>query len=105
LAGIAIASVFILTPLTYLCHGYTLSKLWEWFATPLGLPVLTIAHAAGVLLIAKFVMYGRYSKTHALMEQAEKDGNYSPLWGYSISYIFIPPAVGLGIGWVIKSFM
>ena len=47
--------VLLLAPLAIAAHllsvGYVASHMWLWFLVPLGLPPISIAHAAGLSVI------------------------------------------------------
>lgn len=36
-------------------HGVVLKITWTWFLVPLGLPVISVAHAIGIALIASYL--------------------------------------------------
>ncbi len=40
--------------LTTVMEGFTLSFLWGWFLVPLGLPNISVIHAFGIALTARF---------------------------------------------------
>ena len=40
-----------------LSHGFVLSKLWGWFAVPLGLTPIGVLHAAGIMAIIRLCTY------------------------------------------------
>lgn len=51
-------AIFIPTSIYFiLAHGFVLSKLWGWFAVPLGLPVLGVLHAAGLMGLIRLFTY------------------------------------------------
>lgn len=51
-------------PFSFIIKGLVLSRLWLWFAVPLGLPAISHAHAYGLtLLLALFAFTGERDKT------------------------------------------
>lgn len=59
-------ALFIFLPLYILYEGWAITVLWDWFAIPLGAPVVTLAHAAGLsALLNLMIMPALNSKTTA----------------------------------------
>lgn len=76
--------------------GFLLSVLWGWFVSPLfGLPVLGIAQAYGLALVAR-----------ALRASGKKSDE--PLGDLLVRAVFLPPmlcGLFLLVGWVAKGLM
>lgn len=79
-----------LGPIT-LWTGYVLSKLWEWFAVPLGAPLIGVAHMVGILSIA--IWFKRSAK--------DKNDSADKVIFMGLAY----PALMLLIGWCAHQFM
>lgn len=79
-----------------LLSGWSMTLLWLWFVTPLGLPELSIAHAIGLAsVVALCVPWPQYPE--------EKD----PLIriGRAFALLWGKPLYVLAIGWLAKTFM
>lgn len=48
---------FLLYPIHILLDAFTMSKLWQWFFTPFGLPQISMGWAFGLVLTAGFLNY------------------------------------------------
>ncbi len=48
-------AVIVAAPFGMLLRAYTIATLWTWFLVPLGLPVLGLAHAYGIGVLAGLV--------------------------------------------------
>ena len=81
-------SAFIL--LLFCCpwDGFVLSKLWGWFAVPLHVLPIGVWHAAGIIILFRFM---RGAKTDS-----------SPTTVTDIVWAFSYPAAALGIGALIQ---
>lgn len=71
------------------------AKLWEWFICPLGLPVITYFHAAGIFLTVTVITF--------TAKQAEQDKNirYAVYLGNAV----VLPTILLVIGFIVKLLM
>lgn len=92
----AIAMIFGVMALGVIINGYVLSILWVWFLVPLGLPILSVAHAIGVAMVTSWLTYQYRPST-----QEDKD---KALEGLAIALI-VRPLSALGIGYIVKQFM
>lgn len=89
------AAAVILVPaviaLMIVLDALALWMLWGWFATPLGAPIITLAHAAGIALLAAALRPLRSRK------EGPQD---TELW----IGIFAKPALLILLGWIVKTF-
>lgn len=91
LTGIQGWLLLLILPFAIVWSAYVLTILWGWFAvTAFGLPVLSIAQAAGLSLL---VTYYRNSRV--------EDKTFDETIGAWV----ITPLMYLGLGWVIKLFI
>jgi len=75
-------------------RGFVLSILWQWFALPLGLPEIGVAHAIGIALIVAMLAH-----QHSHEKQESDDPMASVLAGFLSTLLF------LLVGWIIHFFM
>lgn len=92
------ALVALLLVVGTLWRGFVLHILWGWFMVPIfGLPALSVVAAIGVSLVVSFMTF-QYVYAKDDRETAAKIGS---VFGITVLY----PALVLGIGYVVKSFM
>jgi len=75
-----------------LLQSYAIFKLWNWFIAPLGVPVISMSHALGLMAFT-FVLLG----TRGL------DNNSNDFNNYNIEVIIVVvgvPLTGLTIGFI-----
>ena len=84
-------TLFVLVPLLLLWQGWAMSTLWGWFVVPLGLPIISVAEAAGLCLVASVL-------------RMRRTGNSSSDRFEAIAGSIIFPLVSVVIGWIIKTF-
>lgn len=82
-------------PPLMLYKGLAFSVLWKWFAVPLGLPPLSVAHAFGLLVLVSFA-------THQARSPDESSGDQS---SFLIAVGIVIPTMALAFGWVAKELM
>jgi hypothetical protein len=87
--GIAVA-VFVLIAM----QAFTLYVLWGWFVVPLGVPPLTIAWSAGIMLVASMVRGYSPRKSEEgdgarVIGQAIFGCGYALALGYVIKHYFM----------------
>lgn len=78
-------------PLAFL-RGWAIATLWLWFVVPIGVPALTIWHAAGVSLIIGLL-------THQVQHEPDDTAN-DLFWTRFLTAIIGPP-ICVGWGWLI----
>lgn len=49
--------VFIVSIFYVLFNGYAISVLWRWFAVPLGVPAISVAHGIGIDLLMGLLVF------------------------------------------------
>ncbi len=81
-----------ISPLLYMWQGFTLKTLWEWFLVPIGLPTISVAIAAGIVLIHNFFT-AKHSK--------DNDKNIMD----KMIFAFVAPAAVLVFGFIIQWFV
>ncbi len=74
-------------------QGIALSVLWHWFATPLGVPPISTAHAIGIVCLLAS------TRSHSNSGESEKDA-----WTQVVG-VFLAPLILLVIGRIALSFM
>ena len=72
---------FIYGILQTIYSGFVLSCMWLWFMTPLGLPVINIAHAVGLICIGVFFRHTNIDD--------QKSSKYTDFDRFFIYFIFI----------------
>lgn len=87
-------AVIVCMLLSIFFGGYSLSVLWGWFVTPLGVPGITLMQAAGLNLLV-FALLG----ARGVNFEAKFDATAA------ISFAILQPVYGLGIGWCVHWFM
>lgn len=93
LAGsIVVPFIAVFVAVSIIIDAYVLYVLWGWFATPLGAPAITMAHAAGLRLMAAAIQAP--NKGHSNSENP---------WLSILLELTLRPAILLFIGWVIKT--
>jgi hypothetical protein len=64
--------------------------LWTWFAVPLGLPALSLAQVAGLILLVAWTQPYRHREDEET-------------WG-ALRYELLQPGFLLALGWLVKTF-
>jgi hypothetical protein len=77
-------------PMLIAWGAYVDAKLWLWFAVPLGLPTLSIAHMAGLGVLIR-----------SLTSQVKRK---SPKAVTALAHSIASPAIYLLVGWLIHHF-
>lgn len=95
--ALAIAILITLPILMY--WAATLNILHEWFLLSLGIPMLSIPHLMGILLIAKLLLYTGAS--YHPSKDKDLDSETWRLLGVEITM----PIVALCVGYIVKCFM
>lgn len=98
MAFLMIAGLIAILVVGVLAKGVALSVLWGWFAVPLGLPDIGIAHAIGVSVIFSLLAH------HASIKK-EEGYDLSELIAKLLGYTIAWPMIAIGIGYIVKSFM
>jgi len=78
-------TIFILKPCSVWLH-------WQWFMVPLGAPVLTIWHAAGVYYLVRFFISQRLRKGDLYDYSVQEYAALALAWAISI-------AIGYALSW------
>src|SRR3989344_2604039 len=75
-------------------YGFLLSKLWSWFISPtFGLPKLTKAQAAGLLLVVSIFFYNPFQS------------NIAQTIDKAVYYYLVVPIITLAFGTIIRMFL
>lgn len=74
------ALAFVAALLTGVVGAAVVTKLWEWFVVPLGMPAIGLAHAYGLVLL--FTMHAA-----ARSSLVARDDSISPNVGW-LTYLF-----------------
>jgi hypothetical protein len=98
-ALLAVIGIVVLTVglmfVVYPLYGWVLTKLWFWFAVPLGFPQLTLMQAIGVILLVAFLTGQPATNRKKDKEEQMKD----------LTAALIRPFMYLAIGYVAHLFM
>ena len=92
------AVIYVALTLVMMCYiafayGYALAVLWSWFAVPLGLPIISMFHAAGLACCIGLFTYK--------LIPPPKESCTTPMWlGFLIA-----PWTSLLSGWILHSLM
>jgi hypothetical protein len=78
-------------------NAYAVQTLWDWFVSPLGVPLLGYAHAWGIGLLLQYM-------PSATPDLSERERSFRERVN-QCSYLYVKPLMGLGIGWVARWFM
>jgi len=93
-------SVMVAIALSMIWGGWVLTKLWEWFISPVfGIGNITIAEAAGMSLIVNLFANGNLSN------QSSEDEDVVDITIRVFIKVIIPPLVVLIFGWVVAQFL
>lgn len=87
-------TALVLLPLVFLIKGFVLAQFWVWFVVPLGAEPISIAHAAGLGLLAELVNGSK----------AESIDSAEELLGKFIVSV-VPTALVFIVGWIVSLFM
>jgi hypothetical protein len=80
-------------------NAYAFAYLWLWFIVPLGVPVIGMAHALGIIAIRGFLFYG-----YALDKHESAASATEKLWTATAKRLTVP-LVSLTFGYIFHSFM
>ena len=95
-----LASAIVLTVVSYVLTGVTLSTLWGWFIVPpLDAPPLSIPAAIGISLVVRLVTHQRIDSPGS-GDKSASDTIAEDL-GYAVAF----PLILLATGWVVTLFM
>lgn len=93
---------FVVGSLLALVHmlfrGMVVRDLWYWFVVPLGLPVLSIAHAIGLSGMIFYI-------TFAIREESKDDKTFFQSFITNLIAAFILGLLAWGTGWAVAQFM
>jgi len=94
-----IVGVILLVPLSWLIQGFVLSRLWEWFVTPVfeNVPALGIWQAAGISAVIGFLTYP--TELHQVVKDPEKEK-----WQSFVYILFFRPLLTFVTGYLIYRF-
>ena len=96
--GLAVVAIALIV-VGSIMNGWVLSVMWGWFVVPLfGVPVLKVAPAIGVALVAKMLTHQSSSKSNEKKDTSETVGEL-------IAAAFLSPMVTLLIGWIVLQFV
>lgn len=84
-------------PLTIL-RGWALSVLWGWFAVPLGLPILSVVNAMGIMLIVSVCS----TKSNSVKESS--DLTSSEFWS-ELLVAALAPIFAISAGYIYNYYM
>ena len=95
--GLFVAAIALIV-VGSIMNGWVLSIMWGWFVVPLfGVPVLKVAPAIGVALVAKMLTHQSSSKSNEKKDTSETVGE--------LIAAFLSPMVTLLIGWIVLQFV
>ena len=96
------AAVVVMTALHLVVDAWAIQLLWNWFAVPLvGAPVLTLAHAMGVSVLAAIL-----GPAAARVPESEcEEGRTKAVLIHAFSTALLRPALLVAIGWCVKTWM
>jgi hypothetical protein len=60
---------FAVTMIVIVVYAFTLSCMWEWFITPIGVPAIGVAHAYGVMLFTNTLLMNQLTQPSILQNQ------------------------------------
>ena len=84
-------SYFILFLVGIFIESLVFLCLWHWFMMPLGLPVISILHAMGLMIFLDFITYHYYD-----FKKSEEASVVIPF-----KYIFVRPLIAFIMGFLI----
>jgi len=101
-------ALLFLTPFLLAYHlaagSFVTKIMWGWFAVPVGLPALSWAQVAGLLLIISLIFNHKHPVAHSLIEkQAMEEGNYWSSVYTKLVLDLIGPWVVLLVGLILHS--
>lgn len=103
IASIALTLAIVVGALVILYDAWWFSFIWDWFAVPLGAPVLTVGQLAMAISVVCFPIGMSLApvvvKTMQMETSSIKDAAYSIFYGL----LYAPVAVA--VAWVIKAFL
>jgi hypothetical protein len=90
--------VIIIIPLSTLINGFAVMKLWNWFIPSIfELRHIGLVQAMGLALVVRYLTYV------VRHEHDERDTDEKLM--SSIIGAVVVPAIGLALGWIIKSML
>lgn len=94
-----VATYIVVLIVSAVWGGYVLTVLWGWFIVPVfELPALTIPHAIGLAMVVTYLTYQADFKTEETRSEMKQ-------FATACAYVFIKPAIALGIGWIVQFWM
>lgn len=76
-------------------------SMWEWFLVPLGMPMIGRAHAFGITTFIGHITFQVNGHTiDTITSRISEDDKF-----YDTLFSSLWPWLGMGMGWIIKSFM
>ena len=102
--GYAGGMTWVLFAVRSLVRLGVITALWGWFAVPLGLPALSLAHVAGLWALAAVARPGRFPAIQALvarLEAGEADGETPPPLMASVASVLLD-LWALAMGWLLS---
>jgi hypothetical protein len=78
-----------------------ITALWGWFAVPLGLPALSLAHVAGLWALAAVARPGRFPALQALVARVEAGEKPAPEGMASVASVLLD-LWALVAGWLLS---
>jgi hypothetical protein len=98
-SSIAVFFALIIVPFSVFLNAYTLSYLWLWFIVPLGVPVIGMVHALGLIALKGFLTFNFVApKTENGKSLADK------VVSNTVKSIAVPLTT-LALGFIYHSFM
>jgi hypothetical protein len=94
--GLAVLTVILiaLTLPLFAYSGWVLSVVWSWFAMPLGLPAISWAHGAGIVLVIAWLTGERGPE--------KKEGESMRMYALGLFYA---PTFVLALSWLLHKLM
>jgi hypothetical protein len=62
---------FAITMAVIVVYAFTLSCMWQWFITPIGVPAIGVAHAYGVMLFTNTLFMNQHMQPTILQGQPQ----------------------------------
>lgn len=101
--------VLIFTTAGAFFRAFVIAALWRWFAQPLGLPAIGMAHAYGFGLLINYVSAGGTVKDRDIADLAvSRDATSDERRWYvmiHVSRYLLVPAMVLGFGYLARTIM
>jgi hypothetical protein len=86
--------------------SYVITRLWTWFAVPLGVPAIGLAHAAGLTTLVATIRFSAAAAGNRSASQSTfTDEQRLVDIRSTVLGMVIVPAVSLGVGYLAHWFM